>query len=200
MASTRLEAVIAEIDDANACDPRQDAVGDLRRPRELVYAERMSACLARLYPDASDELRIAARAQHLCRWQIPRSDFPVGRDGYNAWRTRCREHHATLVADILRRHHYDEAGVAHIQRIIRKENLKRDPDSQALENVAAVVFVEHYFADFVDAHPDYDADKLAAIIRKTLRKMDATGHAAALAVPLPERMRRILEVASRPAS
>lgn len=188
-------AVIAEIDDANAHDPRQDIVAGGPRPRELVYSERMSECLARLYPEASEALRIAARAQHICRWQIPRDKHPLGREGYNAWRSACRDHHATLASAIMRRHGYAESEIAQVTKIIRKEQLKRDPESQALENVVGVVFVHHYLDGFVADHEDYDDAKLADILRKTLRKMDPVGHAAALALPLPAATARLIAMA-----
>jgi hypothetical protein len=195
--SPRFEAAIADIDAANAQDPRSDRVAGATRPRELVYSERMSECLARLYPDASEPLRIAARAQHICRWQIPRTDYPLGRQGYNAWRAACRHHHATLITAIMRRHGYTDGEIAQVVKIVRKEQLKRDPESQALENVVAVVFVQHYLDEFVAGHPDYDDAKLADILRKTLRKMDATGHAAALALDLPAATVRLIGLAMR---
>ena len=193
--SPRFQAVIAEIDSANAADPRQDIVAGRSRPREVLYSERLSESLSRFYPEASEALRIAARAQHICRWQIPRQDYPLGRDGYNAWRSACRDHHATLTSAIMRRHGYADSEIAQVVKIIRKEQLKRDPESQALENVVAVVFVQHYLDEFVAAHKDYDDAKLADILRKTLRKMDSTGHAAALGLSLPEPTRRLIDIA-----
>jgi len=155
----------------------------------------MSDCLSRLYPEASEALRIAARAQHICRWQIPRDKYPLGREGYNAWRAACRDHHAALTSAIMRRHGYADDEIAQVIKIIRKEQLKRDPESQALENVVAVVFVEHYLDEFVAGHKDYDDEKLADILRKTLRKMDPVGHAAALGLSLPERTRHLIGMA-----
>jgi hypothetical protein len=195
--SPRFEAVVAEIDGANAHDPRRDAVAGTSRPREVVYSERMSECLARLYPQASEALRIAARAQHICRWQIPRQKYPLGRDGYNAWRTACRDHHAALTSAIMRRYGYTGDEIAQVVKIIRKEQLKRDPESQALENVVAVVFVQYYLDEFVAEHKDYDDAKLANILKKTLRKMDAMGHAAALALPLPAATVRLVNMAMK---
>jgi hypothetical protein len=193
--SPRFQAVVAEVDAANAHDPRQDVVAGTSRPREVVYSERMSQCLALLYPEASEALRIAARAQHICRWQIPRQNYPLGREGYNAWRAACRDHHAALTSGIMRRHGYGVDEIAQVVKIIRKEQLKRDPESQALENVVAVVFVDHYLDEFVAGHRDYDDTKLADILKKTLRKMDATGHAAALGLNLPEPTRRLIDMA-----
>ncbi|MDP2329143.1 MAG: DUF4202 domain-containing protein [Reyranella sp.] len=193
--SSRFRAAIAEIDATNAKDPRQDVIAGKPRPREVIYSERMSDCLSRLYPEASEALRLAARAQHICRWQIPRDKYPLGREGYNAWRSACRDHHAALTSAIMRRHGYAEHDIAQVVKIIRKEQLKRDPESQALENVVAVVFVDHYLDEFVAAHKDYDEEKLADILRKTLRKMDPVGHAAALGLSLPEPTRRLIGIA-----
>ncbi len=189
------QAVITEIDALNASDPRRDVVGVGSEPREVIYAERMSACLLRIYPDASEELRIAARAQHICRWQIARDTYPLGRDGYNSWRLACREHHAVLATAIMRRHGYAERQVAHVAKIIKKEELKRDRESQALENIAAIVFAEHYLNEFVAAHEDYDEEKLVGILRKTLRKMDSIGHAAVLALQFPPHVKHIVDTA-----
>lgn len=193
--SHRFDAVIAEVDAANAADPRAFTDGGTSRPYELVYAERMSAQLQHIYPDASELLRIAARAQHIRRWDIPRASFPEGRHGYNDWRKTCREHHARLLTAIMTRHGYNEDDIAHATMLIRKEQLKKDKESQALENVVAVVFLEHYFAEFDAEHSDYDDAKMIDIIGKTLRKMSPKGHAAAMALPLSDRTRKLVEAA-----
>ncbi|WP_424362270.1 DUF4202 domain-containing protein [Methylocystis parvus] len=186
-----LEAALAAIDAANAEDPRKvDG-----RAFETVYAERMSTRLAALYPDASDLLKIAARAQHLKRWEIPRGDYPEGRKGYNEWRRACRVHHANLAGEFMRASGYDEAAIAHVGALVRKEQLKKDPESQALENVAAVVFLEHYFDDFLAKYAGYEDEKIIDILGKTLCKMSPKGHAAALALPLPDRARALVAAA-----
>lgn len=186
-----LDATIAAIDAANADDPRRVE----GRAFETVYAERMSARLAALYPDASDLLKIATRAQHLRRWEIARGAYDEGRRGYNDWRRACRVHHAELAGDIMRAQAYDEAAIAHVGALIRKEQLKKDPESQALENIAAIVFLEHYFDDFLAKYQGYDEDKIVDILGKTLCKMSPKGHAAALALPLHERARHLVEAA-----
>lgn len=186
-----LQATIAAIDAANATDPRQDDDA----PFETVYARRMSACLDELYPEASEHLKIAARAQHLRRWEIARSDYPEGRIGYNDWRRACRTHHARLAAEIMYTKGYDEDAIEHVGRLIRKEQLKKDPESQALENVAAVVFLEYYFDAFLKKHAGYTDEKIVDILGKTLCKMSSRGHAAALALPLDERARTLVAAA-----
>ena len=193
--SERFLETVTEIDRLNGSDPRQEMADGAMRPREVIYAERMSQCLALVYPRASEALRIAARAQHICRWQIARDRFPLGRDGYNAWRSACRDHHAGLATEIMRARGYSDTEIAHVVKLIRKQDLKRDPESQALENVVGVVFVEHYLAEFVASHAEYDEQKLGGILRKTLRKMDAVGHDAIAKLTLPPALERLVTIA-----
>lgn len=191
----KLERVLAAIDAANADDPRTVEADGAAQPFEIVYARRMTARLAALYPEASDLLKVAARAQHVRRWDIPRENFPMGRHGYNEWRKECRAHHARLAGELMRGHGYHEDAIAHVATLIRKEQLKKDRESQALENVAAIVFLEHYFDDFLTKYVDYDDDKVIDILGKTLCKMSPKGHAAALSLPLPDRTRALVAAA-----
>ncbi len=192
-ASTRrLEETLAAIDAANAEDPRRVETNDGEAGFEGLYARRMSETLARVYPEASELLQIAARAQHLRRWEIPRADFPEGRQGYNDWRKTCRAHHAERAGAILRGLGWSETDAARVGALIRKERLKKDPESQALENVAALVFVEHYFDDFLAKYQSYDDEKIVDILGKTLCKMSPRGHAAALALSLAPRAKTLV--------
>lgn len=185
----RLRAALTRFDAINAQDPNQELVAGESRPKELVYAERMTAWLERLRPDAPEALRLAARSQHLQRWAIPRSDYPQTRAGYKQWRTALAKYHAERAGEVLRECGYDEATVARVQSLLRKENFKRDPDAQTLEDAACLVFLEHYFADFALRHDDA---KLIDIIRKTWRKMSEQGHAAAMALALPPRLAELV--------
>jgi hypothetical protein len=188
----RYTAVIGDIDRANADDPRKIVVEGGTRPYEVVYSERMTERLAAMYPEASELLRIAARGQHVRRFDIPRARFAQGRDGYNEWRRTCREHHAKLLRDIMSRHGYDSQEVEHVAKLVKKEQLKKDKESQALENVVDVVFLEHYFDEFYGKYSHYDDAKIIDIIGKTLRKMSPKGHQTALALDLPERTRKLV--------
>jgi hypothetical protein len=195
--SAHFEAVILDVDASNADDPRRIMVDGVERPYEVVYSERMSAKLRAMCPDAGELLRIAARAQHIRRWDIPRNHYPEGRNGYNVWRRACREHHAALIAGIMQRHGYDAAASGRVGKLIKKEQLKTDRDSQVLENIVGVVFIEHYFDEFLGKHASYDDDKLVDIVGKTLRKMSPKGHAAALALRLPDRTKLLIAAALR---
>ena len=187
--------MLAAIDAANADDPRKCVVDGREIAFEQLYSARMSAHLARIYAHPSALLRIAAHAQHLRRWEIRRDAFPPGRHGYNDWRKRCRIHHADLVGAIMRERGYSDAEAAHVGSLIKKEQLKKDPESQALENVAAVVFLAYYFDEFLAKYTGYDDDKIVDILGKTLCKMSPRGHAAALELPLPERARALIAAA-----
>ncbi|GBF27685.1 hypothetical protein MnTg02_02744 [bacterium MnTg02] len=189
---SRFAEAIAAIDQANSEDPNMIDRDGEARPAELVYAERMTAMLDRIYPDASEALQLAVRAQHLKRWMVPRSTYPDGRKGYLRWRNDLKLRHAELAGEILDRSGYDAEMLARVQSLIRKERLKQDPDSQALEDTACLVFLTHYFATFATK---YDDAKLVNILRKTWAKMSAKGQEYALQLQLPDKHRQLIEQA-----
>jgi len=178
--SARFDRAIARFDAANAEDPNRELVGGRERPKELLYAERLTAMLERFVPEASEALRLAARCQHLQRWKIPRAEYPLTRAGYHQWRNRLRDFHAELAGAILADVGYDDATIGRVRSLIGKEALKTDTESQALEDVVALVFLESYLASFVTAHGDYDEAKLVDILTRTAKKMSARGRTAAL--------------------
>lgn len=177
--ASRLARTLARFDAVNAEDPRRDAV-DGGRPCELAHAERVCAMLERLVPDASEALRLAVRCHHLERWKLPRNEYPATRSGYHQWRIRLRDFHAERAAGILREERYDEATIARVGALVRKERLHADPEAQALEDAIALVFLESELAAFVAAHPDYDAARLRDILVRTGHKMSARARAFAL--------------------
>ena len=188
----RFRAAIGRIDDANRDDPNREVHQGREHPRELLYAERMSAWLERLAPGAAEAVQLAARAQHIRRWEIPRNRYPMDRDGYRRWRTDLGKFHAETAGRILRGVGYDEATVERVGSLLRKEHLKTDVDCQLLEDVICLVFLEYELADFAKKH---DEEKLIHILRRTWKKMSPHGHQAALALPLPEGLRSIVEKA-----
>jgi len=176
----RYARAIARFDAANAEDPRRDVDNGRESPKELLYAERLTSMLVRFAPEASEELRLAARCQHIQRWKIPRADYPMTRPGYQHWRTRLRDFHADLADTILRDVGYGDATIARVQSLIRKEELKTDAEAQTLEDVVNLVFLESYLQEFVDTHAGYDTAKFADILKKTAKKMSARGREVAL--------------------
>ena len=193
---TRFDDALARFDQANAEDPNHELVGDVRQPKELVYAQRMTEWLDRLAPDANEPLRLAARCQHIRRWVIARSEFPPGREGYRRWRTTLAAYHAQTAGAILREVGYDDATIARVEALLRKERLKADPDTQRLEDVICLVFLEHYLPAFATQHDDA---KLVDILRKTWRKMSERGRSAAVQLDLIPEVRTLVEKAIAPA-
>jgi len=188
--TSRLDAALARFDALNREDPRQDD----GQPHELVYACRMTAWLERLAPDASEELRLAARAQHIGRWRLPRERFPEGRAGYKRWRSECARMHADLAAGILAEVGYRAEEVERVRDLLTKKRLADDPEVQTLEDTACLVFLEHEFAAFAQKH---ERDKLVDIVRKTWGKMSERGRAAAAALALPPDLAAIVADAIR---
>jgi len=177
-----LAACLARIDEVNSQDPKQENDKDGNSvPACLLYGQRMSAALATFKPDASEVLQIAIRAQHIQRWHIARSEYPMDRPGYLRWRQELAKHHAELCAEIMASCGYGEQDIEQAKAILRKQQLKKNPDSQCLEDVACLVFLEHYFADFAKSHSE---EKIISIVQKTWRKMSEDGQAAALLLPL----------------
>ena len=178
-AQRRFSDAIRGIDQANQ-----------EHPPTLDYSRRMTAWLERLVPDASDELKLAVRAQHIRRWTFPRERYPMTRAGYHQWRTAAGRFHAEEAGTILRGVGYDDATVARVQSLLRKEGLKTDAETQALEDSTCLAFLERDFAEFAARHDD---EKVIGIVQRTWRKMSPRGQQAALTLQLPESARRLIE-------
>jgi len=188
----RFRTAIDLIDAANAADPTTVIDAGAPVPAELLYSRRMTAWLDRLYPHASEPLKLAARAQHIRRWEHPRSAYPMDRIGYLKWRTALYTFHADTTAALLRKAGYDDETVSRVRSLLKKERIKTDADAQALEDTICLCFLENYFADFA---PRHDEDKVIGILRKTWGKMSEVGHAAALKLPMEPEAARLVEKA-----
>jgi hypothetical protein len=195
MLDDKLQRALDLIDQANGDDPSTETWQGREYPKELLYGLRMSACLARLLPDANAAQQIAARAQHIRRWTVPRERYPATREGYLRWRTFLYRFHAEQAGAIAREAGYDDHTVAAVQKMVGKQGIKRDPDVQLIEDVACLVFLEHYFPAFAEG---YEETKLIDIVRKTWRKMSEQGHRAALALDLPEKLQTVVAKALEP--
>jgi hypothetical protein len=179
----RFPQAIRRFDAANAQDPAGE---------ELIYAQRMSEWLEKFAPDASEAVKLAARSQHIRRWEIPRGRYPMNRAGYHRWRNELASFHAKVAGEILHDVGYDEATVGRVQSLLKKERLKEDPEAQLLEDVICLVFLQYYFPDFAKKH---DEEKVIGILRKTWGKMSDYGHRAALSLPLGDEERQLIEKA-----
>jgi hypothetical protein len=178
-ADDRRNRAIAAFRALNAQDPNTVLDAGAQRPRELVDSERLAAWVERLEPLASEALALASHCQHLCRWQLPRSDFPDGRIGYLTWRKALARLHADRAAEVLRGAGYDEASIADVRAINLKQGLHISADTQTMEDALCLAFLEFELEEFAQKH---DAAKVIDIIRKTWGKMSERGHERALAL------------------
>ena len=181
MPSERFQILIQRIDQLNGADPNQELIEGVLRPRELVYAERLTDWVLRLNSQASEALRIAARGQHVQRWTIPRDRYPMNRQGYLRWRETLKAFHAQTVGELMREVGYSEEIIQRVQRIMGKRHLEDDAETQTLEDALCLVFLETQFAELKQKTPD---EKMREIVRKTWKKMSARARQLALALPL----------------
>ena len=182
------DKALALIDAANSEDPNQVSAEGKDWPKELLYSERMTDMLERYKADADDAMKLAIRAQHIQRWKSPRNAYPMDRIGYLKWRKDLYKIQADNAADLLLEAGYDDETISRLRNAVAKKNIKGNADTQLLEDVTDLVFMEHYILEFVAKHPDYSEQKWIEIIQKTWHKMSANAHEFALsgAVRLPE--------------
>jgi len=182
------ERAASLIDAANEEDPNRETADGESWPKELLYSRRMSDMIERYAPEADDAMKLAVRAQHIQRWKSERSDYPEGRQGYLQWRTGLYKFHAETAAGLLAQAGYDETTVERVKQAVGKRALKVNSDTQLLEDVTDLVFIEHYMLAFAEKHPEYDEAKWLDIVRKTWKKMSGRAREFALsgAIKLPE--------------
>lgn len=181
MEPTKFEIAIAKIDKKNAEDINKYHANGIDFSKELLYSQRMSQKLLQFNPQASEELQIAARAQHICRWKIARNEYPMDRVGYLKWRETLKKMHVELTAEILNDVGYNSNFINRVSFLISKKQIKKDEESQSLEDIICLVFLEYYFEEFSEKHED---DKLIEILKKTWVKMSDKGHEYALKLNL----------------
>lgn len=186
-----VEQARAAIDAVHMRDP------DVRdgRPNELAYADAVEGWLLRLLPEADAGLRLAARAQHLERWALPRSSYPMDRAGYHRWRTEQYRRHGDMAHRLCRDAGMAEEDAQRIDDLVAKRRL-RESDGQALEDAACLVFLEREMAGFAADHSDYAPERYIEILRKTMRKMSHAARAQALALSLPEPFAGLIRAAA----
>lgn len=196
-AESAFNQAITLIDAANSEDPNIEVDAGKDWPKELLYSQRMSDMIERYARTADDTMKLAVRAQHVQRWQSPRDAYPMNRKGYHQWRSALYTFHADRAGDLLAQAGYDQAEIERVKQAVGKQALKSNPDAQLLEDVAALVFIEHYMQAFADRHPEYDEEKWLNIIRRTWNKMSGPAQEFALAgaIKLPAPLAPLIQKA-----
>jgi hypothetical protein len=185
----RFNNAIRLFDEQNAKDPNVERVNGVDHPRELLNAQRLADWVLKLAPEASEALRLAARCQHICRWQIPRASYPMDRAGYLKWRTKLKEFHAQKSAEILLQAGYSKEMIARVRDLNLKKNFPSDPDSRVLEDALCLVFLEHQLADLAGKTAE---DKVINALRKSWEKMTPAARQEALKLNYGEREKELI--------
>jgi len=186
----RFEAALRRFDGENARDPNIEIADGVAHPRELLYARRLTDWVLRLCPDASEELRLAARCQHICRWQIPRNSYPLTRAGYLKWRADLKKFHARKAGEILHELDYGDGIVRRVQDLNLKKNFPNDPEGRVLEDALCLVFLQFQFADLAARTAE---DKTVNALQKSWQKMTDAARAEAMKLNFGPREKALLE-------
>lgn len=187
----KLEEIYTEIDRVNAEDERRltDPQTGASEPHEVVYSRRMAYWLGVLSPAPSDELRVAVYAQHIGRFRRPRNTYPQGRTGYLQWKTALLQYHAELTASILEKAGLAPEFTARVSKLLRKQGLGRDPETQILEDCACLVFLEMFYKDFALTQ---DRATMQGIVKKTLDRMSGAAKQYAMELPAAAHVHELL--------
>jgi hypothetical protein len=192
----RFQTAIRRFDEENSRDPNSVTIDGAPRPRELIYAQWLTDWVLKLCPDASEELRLAARCQHLYRWKIPRDSYPMTRPGYLKWREDLKRFHAQHAGEILREAGYPEETIHRVQDLNLKKNFPNDPEGRVLEDALCLVFLQHQLADLAAKTAD---DKVITTLQKSWKKMTPAAHAEALKLPYSAHEKNLIERALKSA-
>jgi hypothetical protein len=187
--STPFEKAFQAIDTAHSQDPRKVTINGNEVPYELHYAQKMTKYLNERSSKASETLQLAIRAQHFRRWEIPRDSYPMTRIGYHSWRTFLKKRQAEQAHQICTDSGLSTEVADRVAALVRKEDLKTDEETQVLEDVACLVFLDDQFEEF---EKGYDEEKVISILKKTWVKMTDTGHELALKIPMSTRAKSLI--------
>jgi hypothetical protein len=188
----RFKRALARFDEENSGDPNHEIVDGKQQPRELVYAQWLTDWVLRLRPDASEELRLAARCQHLRRWEVPRNSYPMTRVGYLQWREGLKKFHAQKAGEILKDVGYSEEVVSRVQSLNLKKDFPKDPETRVLEDALCLLFLEKQFADLAAKTAE---DKIINAVQKTWKKMTEQARAKALELSFGEKEKKLIQQA-----
>ena len=171
----RFTKAIAAFDAYHERDPNTETEDGKLYPRKLLYARRMTSQLESFAPDATEAVKLAARCQHIGRWEIPREKYPMEKKGYLQWRNEEKFHHAAIAEKILRECGYEDDTIEKVKSLLLKKELFTNAETQLIEDVVCLVFIQYYLDEFTAKHDD---EKVVDILRKTLRKMSRAGKEA----------------------
>lgn len=185
----QLQQAFADFDLYNSNDPNTETYNGVTYPKEILYGQRMTAKLNAYAPHASTALQLAARCQHIGRWEIARSSYPMDKKGYLQWRSAEKMHQAKIAEQILHERQFDQDTIEKVKFLLLKKELTTNEETKTLEDVICLVFIEFYLDDFAAPHDD---DKVIDILKKTIKKMTPRALEEASKIKVSERMGRLI--------
>lgn len=188
----RFEQALARFDEENSRDPNHEPVDGVKHPRELIYAQWLTEWVLHLNPNASEELRLAARCQHMRRWEVPRNSYPMTRVGYLQWREGLKKLHAQKAGEVLQEVGYPPEIITRVQNLNLKKDFPKDPETRVLEDALCLVFLEHQFTGLAAKTAE---DKMINAVQKTWKKMTERARAEALKLSYNEKDKKLIEKA-----
>ena len=189
----RLQRAFEAFDAYNSKDPNKETFNGVEHPKELLYAVRMTERLDEYAPSVPEYIRLAARSQHIGRWEIPRKNYPMDRKGYLQWRNQLKFHHAKIAEDILLGCDYDLHTIEIVKFLLLKRELQQNPDTQLLEDVICLVFIEYYLGDFAAQH---ETVKVIDIVKKTMKKMSRRAIQSVGTLKLSDKVKHVIQAAA----
>lgn len=188
----KFKSAMDAFDQYNSKDPNKEIANGHAIPKELLYAQRMSNRLLKYEPNSSEILQLAARSQHIGRWEIARSSYPMDKKGYFQWRNKLKEYHVSIAEPILKNCGYDELTIEKLKVLLLKKDLANNADTQTLEDIVCLVFLEYYAEEFTAKHDD---EKVIDILRKTIKKMSARAIQSVAELPLSDKIKSLIHAA-----
>lgn len=185
----KIEKAFALFDAYNSNDIHKETVNGTSVPKELLYAQRMTEKLNSYEPHAPEHVKLAARCQHIGRWEIARNTFPMDRKGYLQWRSQLAIHHGKIAEKFLIESGYNQEIIEKVKSLLQKKQLHQNPDTQLLEDIICLVFIEFYLDDFANQHED---EKVIDILKKTIKKMSPRAIEAAVKIPVTDHVKNLI--------
>ncbi len=192
MKNTMIDQAFELFDAYNSNDPKKALIDGKEISEALLYAQRISSQLNEFEPNSSEELQLAARCQHIGRWEKPRTDYPMDKKGYLQWRSQLKIYHANIAQEILEKVGYEKGIISKVKDLLLKKQLKQNRETQILEDVICLVFLQYYFDDFSQEHNE---DKLVEILKKTITKMSQKGVESAMVMSLSKKTKSLIDKA-----
>lgn len=151
---------------------REDPVIEDNEKAELLYSNRMLEVLTTVAPDASAELKLAAKVQHMQRWGVPRNTFSIDKKGYYLWRAAVMEHQLSVSTSLLSRAGVSTESIEIVVDALKNKNDKTNANASVIEDTACLVFIKWYLTEFIG---QFDKEKAQNILVRTAKKMSAHG-------------------------